>query len=119
MSLITSDIMRFSRNPLSGLNLLGFLFSVPMMCYILAYVIFIPIAKELATKLNYPLISTATSLEPGAVASFNLVYPFPVIISVAEELSANTGTLILLAFLSLFPLLLRVISTPDNWESLN
>ncbi|NLK31321.1 MAG: GntP family permease, partial [Methanosarcina flavescens] len=44
MSLIASDIIRFSRNPLLALNLLGFLLSVPLMCYILAYVIFIPIA---------------------------------------------------------------------------
>ncbi|AKB20254.1 MULTISPECIES: GntP family permease [unclassified Methanosarcina] len=103
MSLIASDIMRFSRNPLLALNFLGFLFSVPMMCYILAYVIFIPIAKELATKLNYPPISTATALALGAVASFNLVYPSPVIISAAEELSANTDTLILLGFFIAIP----------------
>jgi GntP family gluconate:H+ symporter len=103
MSLIASDIMRFSRNPLFALNILGFLFSVPTMCYILAYVIFIPIAKELATKLNNPSISTATALALGAVASFNLVYPSPVIISAAEELSANTDTLILLGFFIAVP----------------
>ena len=103
MSLIASDIMRFSRNPLLALSLLGFLFSVPMMCYILAYVIFIPIAKELAAKLNYPPISTATALALGAVASFNLVYPSPVIISAAEELSANTDTLFLLGFFIAVP----------------
>jgi gluconate:H+ symporter, GntP family len=103
MSLIASDIMRFSRNPLFALNILGFLFSVPTMCYILAYVIFIPIAKELSTKLNNPSISTATALALGAVASFNLVYPSPVIISAAEELSANTDTLILLGFFIAVP----------------
>ena len=51
VSLITSDIICFSRNPLLALNLLGFLFSVPLMCYSLAYVIFVPIAKELAARL--------------------------------------------------------------------
>lgn len=54
MSLIASDIIRFSRNPLLALNFLGFLFSVPLMCYILAYVIFVPIAKELAVRLDNP-----------------------------------------------------------------
>ncbi len=103
MSLIASDIMRFSRNPLLALSILGFLFSVPLMCYILAYVIFIPIAKELASRLNYPYISTATALALGAVASFNLVYPSPVIISAAEELSANTDTLILLGLFIAVP----------------
>ena len=103
MSLIASDIMRFSRNPLLALNILGFLFSVPMMCYILAYVIFILIVKELATRLNYPPISTATALALGDVASFNLVYPYPVIISAAEELSANKDTLIFLGFFIAVP----------------
>jgi GntP family gluconate:H+ symporter len=32
------------------------------MYYILAYVIFVPIGKELAARLDNPLISTATSL---------------------------------------------------------
>lgn len=103
MSLIASDIVRFSRNPLIALTLLGFLFSVPLMCYILAYVIFIPIAKELATRLDNPHISTATALALGAVASFNLVYPSPVIISAAEELSANTDKLFILGLLIAVP----------------
>ncbi|AKB80561.1 putative permease [Methanosarcina horonobensis HB-1 = JCM 15518] len=103
MSLIASDIMRFFKNPLLALSLLGFLFSVPTMCYILAYVIFIPIAKELSSRLNYPSISTATALALGAVASFNLVYPSPVIISAAEELSAYKDTLIILGFLIAVP----------------
>nr|WP_245860352.1 SLC13 family permease [Methanosarcina spelaei] len=96
MSLIASDIIRFSRNPLLALNVLGFLFSVPLMCYILAYVIFVPIAKELAVRLDNPPISTATILALGAVASFNLVYPSPVVISAAEELSADVNRLFIM-----------------------
>ncbi len=103
MSLIASDIIRFSRNPLLALNILGFLFSVPLMCYILAYVIFIPIAKELAARLDNPPISTATILALGAVASFNLVYPSPVVISAAEELSANVDRLFILGLLIALP----------------
>lgn len=103
MSLIASDIIRFSRNPLLALNLLGFLLSVPLMCYILAYVIFIPIAKELAARLDNPSISTATALALGAVASFNLVYPSPVVISAAGELSARIDRLFILGFLVAVP----------------
>jgi GntP family gluconate:H+ symporter len=73
------------------------------MCYILAYVIFVPIAKELSSRLNNPPVSTATALALGAVASFNLVYPSPVLISAAEELSANKDTLFLLGFLISVP----------------
>lgn len=103
MSLIASDIIRFSRNPLLALNFLGFLFSVPLMCYILAYVIFVPIAKELAARFDNPPISTATALALGAVASFNLVYPSPVVISAAEELSANVDRLFILGLLIAVP----------------
>ncbi|RXA18740.1 GntP family permease [Methanosarcina sp. MSH10X1] len=103
MSLIASDIIRFFKNPLLALNLIGFLCSVPLMCYILAYVIFIPIAKELAARLDNPSISTATALALGAVASFNLVYPSPVIISAAEELSASEDRLFILGFLIAIP----------------
>ncbi|AKJ40637.1 MULTISPECIES: GntT/GntP/DsdX family permease [Methanosarcina] len=68
--------------------------------HILAYVIFIPIAKELAARLDNPSISTATVLALGAVASFNLVYPSPVVISAAEELSANVDRLFILGILN-------------------
>lgn len=103
MSLIASDIIRFSRNPLLALNVLGFLFSVPLMCYILAYVIFVPIAKELAARLDNPPISTATILALGAVASFNLVYPSPVVISAAEELSVDVNRLFIMGLFIAVP----------------
>lgn len=124
MNLIASDIIRFSKNPLFALNFLGFLFSVPLMCYILAYVIFIPIAKELSAKLDNPPISTATSLALGAVASFNLVYPSPVIISAAEELSADKNQLIILGLFIAIPtsiigyLYARKLSKPKPLEAL-
>lgn len=102
-SVIAGDIIRFSRNPLLALNFLGFLFSVPVMCCILAYVIFVPIAKELAARLGNPSISTATALAMGTLASFNLVYPSPVIISASEELGANTDLLVLLGFFIAVP----------------
>lgn len=102
-SVIADDIIRFSRKPLLALNFLGFLFSVPVMCCILAYVIFVPIARELAARTNNPSISSATALALGTLASFNLVYPSPVIISAAGELGANTNLLILLGFLISVP----------------
>jgi len=119
MSLIASDIIRFSRNPLLALNLFGFLFSVPLMCYILAYVIFIPITKELAARLDDPLISTATALALGAVASFNLVYPSPVVISAAGELSAALTGFLSWDFLLQFRFPLQVTFMPDGLEKLN
>ncbi len=89
------------------------------MCYILAYVIFVLIAKELAARFDNPSISTATSLAPGVVASFNPVYPSPVVISAAEELSANADRLFILGFLSRFQFPLQVIFVSDGWEKPN
>lgn len=57
----------------------------------------------MAARLDNPPISTATALALGAVASFNLVYPSPVVISAAEELSANTDRLFILGFLIAIP----------------
>jgi GntP family gluconate:H+ symporter len=71
--------------------------------HILAYVIFIPMAKELAARLDNPSISTATILALGAIASFNFVYPSPVVISAAEELSANVNRLFILGILIAVP----------------
>ena len=71
--------------------------------HILAYVIFIPIAKELAARLDNPSISTATVLALGAVTSFNFVYPSPVVISAAEELSANVDRLFILGIFITVP----------------
>lgn len=62
-----------------------------------------PDSKRTVFQVQLPPISTATALALGAVASFNLVYPSPVIISAAEELSANRDMLILLGFLTAVP----------------
>ncbi len=84
--LIAEDIIRISVKPLFGLNILGFIFSVPLMCCILAYVIFIPVAREIKVKQNLPKVLTASTLVFGTLASYNLVYPSPVIYSAAYEL---------------------------------
>lgn len=57
----------------------------------------------MAAILDNPSISTATALALGAVASFNLVYPSPVVISAAEELSANVDRLFILGLLIAVP----------------
>lgn len=85
-ALIAEDIIRLSRKPLLSLNLLGFLFSVPLMCCILAYVIFIPVAREISTRLNSQRGVAATALGLGTLASFSLVYPSPVVYPAMVEL---------------------------------
>ena len=84
--LIADDIIRISKRPLLALNILGFVFSVPLMCCILAYVIFIPVARDLSSRLGRSRSVSATALGLGTLASFNLVYPSPVVYPAMIEL---------------------------------
>lgn len=92
--LIASDIIKISRKPLFGLNILGFIFAVPLMCCILAYVIFIPVAKEIRIREGLPKVLTASVLVFGTLASYNLVYPSPVVYSVVYELGIKTSDIL-------------------------
>jgi GntP family gluconate:H+ symporter len=93
--LIASDVMRISRKPLLGLNVLGFIFAVPLMCCILAYVIFIAVAKEIKLREGYPKILTASVLVFGTLASYNLVYPSPVVYSAVSELAIDSNDILI------------------------
>ncbi|WP_342305781.1 GntP family permease [Methanolobus sp. ZRKC5] len=93
--IIAADVIRISRKPLFGLNILGFVFAVPLMCCILAYVIFIPVAKEIRLKEGFPKVLTASILVFGTLASYNLVYPSPVIYSAAFELGVHKSDILL------------------------
>jgi GntP family gluconate:H+ symporter len=101
--LIAADVITISRKPLFGLNILGFIFAVPLMCCILAYVIFIPVAKEIRIKQDFPKVLTASTLVFGTLASYNLVYPSPVVYSAVTELGISKSDIlmpgILLAFI--------------------
>lgn len=85
-ALIAEDIISLSKKPFLSLNMLGFIFSVPLMCCILAYVIFIPVAREISTRLGSPRGVAATSLGLGTLASFSLLYPSPVVYPAMVEL---------------------------------
>lgn len=93
--LIATDIIKISRKPLFGLNILGFIFSVPLMCCILAYVIFIPVAREIKTREGFPKVLTASALVFGTLASYNLVYPSPVVYSAVSEMGINSNSILL------------------------
>jgi GntP family gluconate:H+ symporter len=94
-SVIAEDVITLSKKPLIALNLLGFVFAVPLMCCILAYVVFIPLAKEIRTKLQLPKGLAATTLVLGTLASYNLIYPSPVIFSAAGELGISSREIML------------------------
>lgn len=94
-AVIGDDMVRLSKAPILALNLLGLLVAIPVMCCILAYVIFIPIAREIAAKLKIPIGVAATSLSLGTLASYELIYPSPGIYSAAHELGIAGSTIVL------------------------
>ncbi len=70
------------------------------MCYILVYIVFVPIARELVARPDNPFISTATILSLVVVVSFCLVYRSQTITSIAQRLLVNVERLFILDFLS-------------------
>ena len=105
-SVIAEDIIRISRNPILALNLLGFLVAIPVMCCILAYVIFIPIAREIASKQKIPIGVAATSLSLGTLASYELIYPAPGVYAAANEFGVVGTEIVLFGLLIAIPTLL-------------
>ncbi|WMW24474.1 SLC13 family permease [Methanolobus sediminis] len=93
--LIANDIINISKKPLFGLNILGFIFAVPLMCCILAYVIFIPVAREIRIREGLPKVLTASVLVFGTLASYNHVYPSPVVYSAINELGINSSDVLI------------------------
>ncbi len=76
-SIIADDIIKIFKKPVLALLLLGFMFAVPMMCLILAFIIFLPVAKDLSEKLNLKKGVTEGALALGTMVSFGLIYPSP------------------------------------------
>ncbi len=102
-SVIADDIIRVSKNPILALNVLGFLVAVPVMCCILAYVIFIPVARMIAAKQKLPVGVAATSLSLGTLASYELIYPAPGVFSAATEFGVVGSKIVLLGLLIAIP----------------
>ncbi|MCK4734579.1 MAG: GntP family permease [Methanophagales archaeon] len=102
-SVIADDIIRISKKPILALNLLGFLVALPVMCCILAYVILIPIAREIASKQKIPIGVAATSLCLGTLASYELIYPAPGVYSAANELGVVGTDIIVLGLVIAIP----------------
>jgi len=102
-SVIADDIIRLSKRPILALNVLGFLVAIPVMCCILAYVIFIPIAREIAAKQKLPIGVAATSLSFGTLASYELIYPAPGVYSAASEFGIVGTDIVLLGLIIAIP----------------
>ncbi|HDS46081.1 MAG TPA: GntP family permease [Methanomicrobia archaeon] len=102
-TVIADDIIRLTKRPVLALNMLGFLVALPVMCCILAYIILIPIAREIALRQKIPVGVVATSLSLGTLASYELIYPAPGVYSAATELGVVGPEIVLLGVMIAIP----------------
>jgi GntP family gluconate:H+ symporter len=89
------------RSPLA-INLTGLLVSIPVFMDA-AFVILIPLARKLSAMSRIPMITMATALSIGLIASHNIILPTPGPVEVANNFALAAG---------LFTLLGVVISLP-------
>jgi len=85
-ALIAKDITKLFKKPILAIGLLGFAFAVPMMCLILAFIIFLPVAKDMSTRHGFPKGLTEVVLALATMASFGLLYPSPGIYAFVNEM---------------------------------
>jgi len=90
---IVADIRHFIKNPpvLAGVS--GYILSVPITCCITAYIMLNPILDclEKDTRKRNVLLYLAAV---GAIISYALVYPTPVVIPLFDAFSAGTSALV-------------------------
>ncbi|MDW7731784.1 MAG: GntP family permease [Methanolobus sp.] len=93
-ALIADDVTRLFRKPVFAIALLGFAFAVPMMCLILAFIIFLPVAKDLSDKHGFPKGLTEVALALATMASFGLLYPSPGIYAFVNEMNIQISNVL-------------------------
>ncbi|MDK2912893.1 MAG: gluconate:H+ symporter, GntP family [Methanolobus sp.] len=97
-ALIAEDITKLFKKPVFAIALLGFAFAVPMMCLILAFIIFLPVAKDLSDKHGFPKGLTEVALALATMASFGLLYPSPGIYSFVNEMQLSAPRVLVMGF---------------------
>ncbi|MDW7731912.1 MAG: GntP family permease [Methanolobus sp.] len=93
-ALIADDVTRLFRKPVLAIAILGFVFAVPMMCLILAFIIFLPVAKDLSDKHGFPKGLTEVALALATMASFGLLYPSPGIYAFVNEMNIKVSNVL-------------------------
>lgn len=88
---IVADIQRISRRPLQASAVSGYLLSVPLMCSITSFVILAPVVSRLQdeeAQSRQALYLAAI----GGIISFALLYPSPVVFSIASILGIHAAS---------------------------
>ncbi len=93
---IVADLLRLSQNGLLVSGIAGYLISLPVMCSITAYVILEPVVSCLGRQTEGGGRRLLFMTAVASVVSFNLIYPSPVMVSLAGSLDVEAGGLLAL-----------------------
>lgn len=89
------------RSPLA-INMTGFLVSIPVF-FDAAFVILIPLIKQLSKKTKISLITFVTSLSVGLIVTHSVVIPTPGPVTVASNMGVNVGVFIFYSLIVAIP----------------
>lgn len=85
-----------------AINLTGYLISIPVF-QDAAFVIFMPLIRNIAQKIKKPLIVLVAALGVGTITSHALVIPTPGPLAVADNMGANIGLFLIYAIIVSIP----------------
>ncbi len=104
MSNTILSIVGEKKAPLT-MSVVGSVTSIPVICDS-GFIIFSPINRALASRLNISLTVMATALSSGLFVTFCMVPPAPGPIIIANTLKANIGLVIMVAIVVAIPVIL-------------
>jgi GntP family gluconate:H+ symporter len=91
---IVGDLLRITKRGLLVAGLAGYIVSLPVMCSITAFMILEPVVSGLAKQTEGVAKRALFMTAVCSVISFNLVYPSPVAVSLAESLRFQPSDLL-------------------------
>ena len=114
MDRIVADLLMLSKRGLLVAGVAGYLISLPVMCSITAYMILEPVVSCLGRQTKGGSRRLLFMTAASSVVSFNLVYPSPVMVSLAGSLDVEASDLLalgvpvsLLLFIAVYVYMLR------------
>lgn len=93
---IVADLLIISQRGLLVSGIAGYLISLPVMCSITAYMILEPVVSSLGRQTEGGSKRLLFMTAVASVASFNLVYPSPVMVSLEGSLNIGSSNLLAL-----------------------
>jgi len=93
---IVADLLGLSKNGLFVSGSAGYLISLPVMCSITAFMILEPVVSCLGRQTEGGSRRLLFMTAVASVISFNLIYPSPVMVSLAGSLDVEAGDLLTL-----------------------